>query len=85
MFAAAEGGLILNVLDSGRLGLTKYPPGLNCCVAFKGYDNWKDKDIPIRLYIVVHYSTITATALPSLVSYDIDSICAFGTLLAAVC
>jgi len=39
MFIAAEGGLILNVFNNGRLGLTKYPPSLNCYVVFKGYNS----------------------------------------------
>ena len=80
-----KGGLILNVLNSGRLGLTKYPPGLNCYVTFKGHDSWKDKDVLTHLYITVHYSTITATALPSLISYNINSIYTFKMSLAAIC
>ena len=84
MFVTAKGGLILNVLNSGRLGLTKYPPSLNCRIAFKGYDSQKDKDVPIHLYITVHYSTITATTLPLLISYDINSIYAFKTSLTAI-
>jgi len=39
MFTVVEGGLILNVLNSGRLGFTKYPLGLDCRVAFKGHDS----------------------------------------------
>jgi len=85
MFIAVEGGLILNVLDSGRLGLTKYLPGLDYCIAFKGHDSWKDEDVLTRLCIAVHYSIITATALLLLISYNINSIYAFRTLLTAVC
>ena len=84
MFVAVEGGLILNVLNNGRLGLIKYPPGLNCRVTFKGHNSWKDEDVPTHLYIVVYHSIITITTLPSLISYDINSIYTFKTSLTAV-
>jgi len=85
MFIVAEGGLILNVLNSRRLSLTKYPLSLNCCITFKGYNSWKDKNVLICFYIAVYYSIITVTTLLSLISYDIDSIYVFRTSLTAVC
>jgi len=84
MFAAVKGGLILNVLNSRRLGLTKYLSSLNCRVTFKGYDSRKDKDVLTRLCIAVHYSIIIIITLPLLISYNINSIYAFKTLLTVI-
>jgi len=72
------------MLNNGRLGFIKYPLNLNYRVTFKGYDSWKDKDVPTRLYIAVYYNIITVTTLLSLISYNINSIYAFKTLFATV-
>ena len=85
MFIAVKGGLILNVLNNKQLSLIKYPPSLNYHITFKGHDSQKDKDIPTRLYITVHYSITTATTLPLLISYNINSIYTFKTSLTAIC